>query len=118
MHVTRDLSPWFCGTRELFVSFCENPNFFLRFSKLLAPSGSIQIYERRSDMTDIEMPLSAVCYFCSGVFRSHTVKYSGYQTSKGQLSTFETWGFLAVLVILFVTAWKRMLKSYLLHQIQ
>ena len=58
MHVTRDLSPWFCGTRELFVSFRENPNFFLRFSKLSAPSGSVRIYENRSDMTDIEMSLS------------------------------------------------------------
>ena len=33
------------------------------------------------------------------------MKYSGYQTSKSQLSTFETLRFLRVLVFLFVTAY-------------
>ena len=104
MYVTRDLSRWFCGTRELFVSFRENPNFFLKFSKLLAPSGSVRIYDIGSRF--LLLP-----------FRSHTVKYSGYQTSKGQFSIFETSRVLAVLVVLFVTAWKRTSKSYLPRQI-
>ena len=102
MHVTRDLSPWFCGTRELFVLFRENYNF----SEVFQTVGTIRIRP-----INIFMSFSAVdvCYF-----RSHHTLWrtlTQYQTSKGQLSTFE---FVARLV----TEWKRTSKFNLPLQIQ